>query len=190
MAFDETFDLQIQGTAMGTIFAPTYAALSMGYHEIKLYALTKSKFTLSVSKYFEQNWKRFLDDCFVFLRLRLIKPNELLDVLNNSNPAIQFTMEASDTQLLILDTMINKEVQRVFMDIYSKPTDSKRYVSLKSNHPKHCLKNIPFSLARRICMIIEKNSLKEMSAERTRNTSTTAALRASINKALKIPHNE
>ena len=29
---------QIKGIAMGTIFAPTYAPLSMGYFEIKLYS--------------------------------------------------------------------------------------------------------------------------------------------------------
>ena len=81
-----------------------------------------------------------------------MKPYELLDVLNNINPAIQFTMETGDTQLPFLDVMINKEGKKVFMDIYSKPTD----------HPKHCLRNIPFSLARRICMIAEKDSLKEI----------------------------
>ena len=69
-------------------------------------------------------------------------------------------MKRSDNQLSFLDAMINKAGRKVFMDIYSKPTDSKRYVSFKSNHPKHCLKNIPFSLARRICMIAGKDSLK------------------------------
>ena len=29
-----------------------------------------------------------------------------------------------------------KQEKKVFMDIYSKPTESKRYVSFKSNHPK------------------------------------------------------
>ena len=66
----------------------------------------------------------------------------------------QFTME--QIQLQFLDIMIHKEEKKVFMD--TKLTDSKRYISFKSNHPKHCLKNIPFSLARRICMITEKDS--------------------------------
>ena len=81
---------------MGTIFSPTYATLSMGFHEIELNAIIRNKFTLQVSNYFGQNWKRLSDDCFIFLRLSLIKPNELLDALNNINPAIQFTMETSD----------------------------------------------------------------------------------------------
>ena len=31
--------LQLQGTAMVTVFAPTYANLSMAYHEIRLYVI-------------------------------------------------------------------------------------------------------------------------------------------------------
>ena len=59
-------------------------------------------------------------------------------------------METSDTQLSFLDVMINKEGKKVFMDIHSKPADLKKYVSFNSDHPKHCSKNITFSLARRI----------------------------------------
>ena len=94
---------------MGTIFAPTYATLwamgtmgyTIGFHEIELYAIIRNKFTLPVSNYFEQNWKRFLDDCFIFLRLSVIKPNELLEFLNNINPAIQFTMEIPSSHSLM-----------------------------------------------------------------------------------------
>ena len=117
MTFEEIFYFQIQVTAMDTIFAPLYPTLSMAFHEIKLYAIVRDKFTLPISNYFEQDWKRFLDDCFIFLRLSLIKPNELLNVLNNITPAIQFTMETSDAQLPFLDIMIKKE-KKVFMDIY------------------------------------------------------------------------
>ena len=87
----------------------------MGFHEIELYATIRNKFTLPASNYLEQNWKRFLDDCFIFLRLSLIKSNELLDVLNNINPVIQLTMETSDTQLPFLDVMINKESLWIFI---------------------------------------------------------------------------
>ena len=47
--FDEMFCLQIEGATMGTIFASTYATLSMGFHEIELYAINRNKFTLTVS---------------------------------------------------------------------------------------------------------------------------------------------
>ena len=71
-------------------------------------------------------------------------------------------METSNTQLPFLDVMIRKEEEKVFMDIISKPRDSKRYISFESNHPNYFLKNIPFFLARTICMIPEKDSLKEI----------------------------
>ena len=45
----------------------------------------------------------------------IIKSNELLDVLNNINLAIKFTMEANETQLLFLDIMINKEGKRFLL---------------------------------------------------------------------------
>lgn len=79
-----------------------------------------------------------------------MRSNELLDVLNNIKPALQFTMKASETHLPFLDILISKDGKSDFLDIYSKPTDSIRYVSFKSNHSKHCLKSIPVSLAHRI----------------------------------------
>ena len=78
------------------------------------------------------------------------------------------------------------------MDIYSKPTDSKRYLSLKSILLEHCLKNIPFSLARRICMIAEKDSLKETKLKQLKTLLLARhyperIIKAGINKALEIP---
>ena len=78
------------------------------------------------------------------------------------------------------------------MDIYLKPTDSKRYVSFKSNNPKHCLKNIPFCLARRICMITEKDSLKEIKLKKQETLLLEQhypemIIKTGINKTLKTP---
>ena len=95
--------------------------------------------------------------CFFVLE----KPDDLLSILNQINNNIQFTMEKSQTRLPFLDIIINKSGTKVWMDIYNKPTDSKRYVPFTSNHPRHCLTNIPFSLARRICTIVEKENVKK-----------------------------
>ena len=61
--------------------------------------------------------------------------------------------------------MIKKSGTKVWMDICNKPTDSKRYalqyVPFTSNHPRHCLTNIPFSLARRICTIAKNGNVQE-----------------------------
>ena len=43
-------------------------------------------------------------------------------------------MEKSTSNLALLDTMINKTGTKTWVDIYNKPTDSKRYLSSISNH--------------------------------------------------------
>ena len=97
---------------MGTVFAPTYANLTMTYHEIEVYSTIKKTSNLVVSKFFEENWffeeNGFLDDCEILLNTKLIKPNDLLTILNQVNSNLQFTMERSTTKLSFFDTMINK----------------------------------------------------------------------------------
>ena len=46
------------------------------------------------------------------------------------------------------------------MEIYNKPTDSKRYFPFISNHPRHCLTNLPLSLASRMGTIVENENVK------------------------------
>ena len=47
--------------------------------------------------------------------------------LNQVNLNSQFTMGKSTTNLSFLDIMINKTGTKIWMNIYSNPTDSKRY---------------------------------------------------------------
>ena len=56
------FFLQLKGTVMDTAFAPTYANLTIPYHEIQVYFIIKNTYNLVVSKLFEENWFQFLDD--------------------------------------------------------------------------------------------------------------------------------
>ena len=96
---------------MGTIFAPIYANLSMGYHEIKVYSIIRQSYTLA-SKHFENSWFRYLDDCQILLKINLIKPEHFLPILNQMNINIQFTMVKTQTRLPFLDIMIKKVVQK------------------------------------------------------------------------------
>ena len=98
---------------MGTVFAPTYANLSMGYHEIKLYDLTESNYNLDIRQYFEENWKKFLDDCEILLNTDLIKPDDLLTMLNFVNNDTQFSMELNDNKLPFLDILIIKSGKKI-----------------------------------------------------------------------------
>ena len=64
--FDGQHYRSIQGTAMGTKMAPTYATLVMGYLERKLYDKFENHYDIEQQERFINNFKRFLDDCFLF----------------------------------------------------------------------------------------------------------------------------
>ena len=97
----------------------------MEYHEIKVYSIISQSSALA-SKHFENSWFKYLDDCQILLKVNLIKPEHLLSILNQINDNIQFIMEKSQTRLPFLDIMINKSGTKICMDIYNKPTDSRR----------------------------------------------------------------
>ena len=155
--FNDEYYTQISGTAMGTIFAPTYATLTMGYLEIKLYETCEIKFNTTVRNFIYDNWSRFLDDCEIILNREMMTPETLLQILNSLNPAIQFTMETSSLEIPFLDILIQQKEGKICMDLYRKPTDTQRCLDFNSCHPTTCKTNIPFTMARRICTIVEKN---------------------------------
>ena len=111
-------------TTMGTIFAPTYGTLSMGYFEIKLHSICFFKHGELLAEYIKENWNRFLDDCYTVLRSSQISSAELLLTLNAINPSIQFTMEYSKDQIPFLDFLIKRNENGIWMDLYHKPTDT------------------------------------------------------------------
>ena len=87
--FNDKFYRQISGTAMGTIFAPTYATLTMGYFEFYFY-ICEPKWGEEFQEFILENWSCFLDDCQTPLDKNKVKPEELLETLNSVNEAIQF----------------------------------------------------------------------------------------------------
>ena len=46
------------------------------------------------------------------------------------------------------------------MDTYFKSTETCRCLLFSLSHPNHCKKNIPFSVARRICTAVENQQQK------------------------------
>ena len=57
------FFVKINGTAIGTVFAPTYATLSMGYFELIFYRMCINESGGTLGQFILENWCRFLDDC-------------------------------------------------------------------------------------------------------------------------------
>ena len=79
--------------------------------------------------------------------------------------------------------------------LYTKPTDTRRYLPYKSAHPKHCKVNIPFCLARRICTIVENEQaklkhLEELKEIMRRQKYPLEIINKGITKAISIPQTE
>ena len=75
LKFDNEYFNQIKGTAMGTIFAPTYLNLTMGFFELTFYDLCKDKFREDLGNFIFENWSRFLNDCETLLEVCKINRN-------------------------------------------------------------------------------------------------------------------
>lgn len=168
--FDGQLYNQAEGTAMGTIMAPPYACLTIGYlEEVKLFPVVLPiYFNESICKHIKENFKRYMDDGFTSL-LKTVNIELFLHCLNSLHPSINFTQEMSlltsendclKQQLNFLDiTVILNENNTVETDIYYKPTNSHDYLNYNSHHANHTKENIPFNLAKRIIVFVS-NSVK------------------------------
>lgn len=143
---------------MGTKMAPTYATLVLGYLEELMYREVEKLHGEEFSSYIEDNFWRFLDDCFI------IWPpgkdiHDFLNVLNSLHSSIKFTMEMNDTSLPFLDVLVKLYNNMITTDIFCKSTDSHNYLNFHSSHTKHIKLNIPFNLASRLVTIVSDSDI-------------------------------
>ena len=108
--FNDKFYTQKQGTAMGTKFAPTYATLVLGFLEEKLYLQADEISENGIGAMLKADWRRFLDDCFVFWKISRQDLSLIFDLLHNLHQDIKFIMETSEKFLSFLDILITKEL--------------------------------------------------------------------------------
>ena len=161
----------------------------------KIYNTLPEIFDADFGIYIRENWKRYLDDCFIFWTKTQEDLQKFHSILNNLHESIQFTMEASTKNLPFLDLFIVKEGNRITTDLYSKETDTHQYLDFRSCHPSHTKRNIPYNMARRICTIItdstlRKQRLDELKIHLTRQHYPENLIDAGIQKAEKIPISE
>ena len=155
---------------MGTKCAPVYATLVIAYLETKLYKKFQEQFGLEERKKFQQEWMRYLDDCFIYWDTRLGPVTQLHNMLNELHHNIKFTIETNDQRMNFLDITMMVQKKKVITDIYYKPTDTHNYVPFNSTHPKHILKNIPYNLARRLCTIVDSKKTLNMRMKELQET--------------------
>ena len=136
---------QVQGTATGTKMAPAYANIFTG--------LLEGQFLRSVSlKPF--SWFRCIDDVDMKWTHGPENLQIFLQEANSFHPTIRFTAEVSNEEHVFLDTKSRLVGNNIDVDLYTKPTYTHQYLLPSGCHPKHCSRNVPYSLAlriRRIC---------------------------------------
>jgi len=99
-------------------------------------------------------WLRFTDNIDIQWPHGRKDLYEFLDKVYAFHKTSKFKSKISNDNHVFLDTKSHIEGSQLVKDLYSKPTDSHRYLLQTSCQPRHCCKNIPYSLAlriRRIC---------------------------------------
>ena len=170
--FDGVYYHQEVGSAMGTVFAPPYACLTVGYLEE-----TKLQTTI-LPRYFSP------DDCSLIIKLllryiddgfapwpRRLNLNDFIEAINSLHPSIKFTLERSTYEirngrrcqvLYFLDvTVILYESGEIETDIHYKSTNSHDYLRYNSHHPTHTKNNIVYGLAKKVVEFVSNYDNEE-----------------------------
>lgn len=159
--FDGQLYRQLKGCSMGSKVSPTYATLTVGYLEVKLYNRIRSERNEEFASYIQKNLKRFLDDIFLVFKARFGPVSYIQNLLNEMDPNLQFTMEQDNNSLPFLDVMVYRENQQIKTDIFYKATDTHNFLRFDSCHPKHTKISIPYSQAKRICLIVSDEQRRD-----------------------------
>ena len=156
---DQCYNL-ICGTATGTTVAPTLANLTMGFLEVNLYEKVFLEYGENVYQYIKLNWKRYLDDGQIFWKKSFGPIEKFVEILNSLDAKINFTHDISVDGLPFLNVFLYIENNKLLTDIFYKSTDSHDYLPFNSCHPRHIKVNIPKTLARIICTIVDDPTRK------------------------------
>ena len=63
----------------------------------------------------KENWKRSLDDCFIYWPYVLGNITDFLQILNSMHPKLQFTVNTSDALMPFLDILIYKRMAKYIL---------------------------------------------------------------------------
>ncbi|XP_069461787.1 uncharacterized protein [Ambystoma mexicanum] len=138
--FNNKFYTQLQGTAMGTTFAPSYANLTMGWWEkFIVWTPPNSHHTDKVVL-----WLRYIDDLFIIWDGTTEEWLEFVKLLNVNEYNLQFTECHSKTDIVYLDILVTVTADGLVTELYRKPTSSNTPLHAKSSHPTALKWSIPY----------------------------------------------
>ena len=137
--FNGTAYKQIQGTAMGTKMAPSYANIFMDDVEQEFLSRQPTRPHL---------WLRYIDDILcIWPSSNREELMGFLEALNSFHPTLRFTWAISDTQVDFLDITLYKGSRFLTtglldMKTYFKPTNTFQYLEYSSAHPHSVFKGL------------------------------------------------
>lgn len=141
--FNNGHYLQINGTAMGTIMAPTYANTYLKHLEEKTF-LNKDK-----NKHLDNVllFKRYIDDILIIYDNHNNSLPDALKLLHQTYQPLQLTTTIGQQNITYLDTDITIDTihNQITTQLHVKPTSNKSYIPPTSQHTQHTLKNIIYN---------------------------------------------
>ena len=153
---------QLQGVAMGTKMAPSFANLFMGKLEadfLRAWGSDKQPFL----------WLRFIDDIFFLWQHGETALKEFMTFINNFHKTIKFEYSSSPKQINFLDTTIFfNSIGKLESKLYVKPTDRTMLLAYHSFHPQPCKHGIIYSQALRYRRLTTSNDILKASLKRLR----------------------
>ena len=148
--FDDDFYLQVSGTSMGSICAPNYANLYMGYFEHVF--VSNPDMNSHLTRILK--WYRYIDDVFCLYQGNVDELQDFLRLLNSFDCNLQFTMDYSTEKVHFLDMWVMKGNGGLSTTLYRKETDRNTLLLATSFHPTPLKRGLPksqFYRLRRVC---------------------------------------
>ncbi len=133
--------IQENGTAMGTIMAPTYA---------NVYLKSKEEKTLlnqAVNPYLKniKLFKRYIDDICIIYDNADNSMVDFIKLLKQAYEPLELTVKVGRQDQVFLDTEISIGSTSITTQLHVKPLSNKTYIPPSSQHPPHMLKNIIYN---------------------------------------------
>uniref|UniRef100_A0A8C5QJ44 Reverse transcriptase domain-containing protein n=1 Tax=Leptobrachium leishanense TaxID=445787 RepID=A0A8C5QJ44_9ANUR len=147
--FNDDFFLQLNGTAMGTRFAPSYANLFMAHWEESFLSLYPENLVC---------YKRYIDDIFLIWKGGENLLREFLVTLDQNSRGIKLTTIWSNTHINFLDLSIHIQDNRIKTETFFKTVDVNSFIEKTSCHLPQWLDGVPkgqFLRIRRNCTDLE-----------------------------------
>ena len=132
--FNKKYYTQIQGTAMGSCLAPTYAGCILRNLEEKWLNATKFKNYIIL-------FKRYVDDIFILYNDIDKNKDEFIKEFKEVYNPLKLTVETNKNKINFLDTTIelNHIDKKIEYRMYKKEIGQTEIIDISSNHPEQVL---------------------------------------------------